>query len=450
MQSVGMLLALCILIGGVTIQSSVEMRAQRAIAVFLFTVILWLTNPVPVSISSVLSMVLLPTLGVVDSFDAAVGGFASRLVFFLLLLFLIGDTISTVNLDEHVAGHLLSSSSTPRRSYQLLVRNVLWLSFIMPSGIARTVTFAPVVQSLNRRYEIGRTNNFLRSSFLLLGQLNPIASLALMTGGGMAILSSEIIRTAVTPITWLEWALYMTPPIVFVYTVSAVTLARLYPINDTETVGEIDHDAGLSREQRIVAAVIAATILLWIVGSIVGLSTIVPPMLAVVVLAAPGVRIITSADVRDVNWGVLLLFGAVFSLIDALTATGAMQLIIQSLLDLIPLETFPAWLALTSILGGVLLLRLVFSTASACLAITLPVTMSLASSLALHPLFTAFSVVIVVASTTLLPFHLPTVLIVKEEYPTLRNRDVFVVGLLALSVSTVAIALSWTFYWPML
>lgn len=447
---VGVILSLSILLIGLVLPSGIDQQAQLAITVFLFTIVLWLTKPIPLSISSILSVTLLATLGVVDSYAMAVSGFSSRLVFFLLLLFLIGDTISTVNLDDYIASRLLSSSSTPKRTYNRLVGNVLLLAFIMPSGIARAVTFTPIIRRLSDQYEIGKTNNFLRSSFLLLGQLNPIASLALMTGGGMAILSSEIIREAGIPITWLDWALYMAPPIVLVYVSAALVIVYLYPVDNSETVDENLEDTELTGEQQLVGATIAIMIALWIIGSIVGLSTIVPPMLAVTILAAPGIEIITAEDVRKVNWGILLLFGAVFSHIDALSQTGAMELIIDSLLDLVPLGGFPMWLAVASILAGVLLLRLLFSTASACLAITLPVVISLTSSLNINSLYTAFSVIIVVGSTTLLPFHLPPVLIVKEEYPALRNRDVFAVGLLALFSGVIFSTLCWLVYWPML
>ncbi len=449
-EALGVVLAGVVLVVGTQVSIVDDAAAQRAMAVFLFAVVLWLTKPIPLGVSSVLSVTLLAVLGVVDSFGAAVAGFASRLVFFLLLLFLLGNAISTVGIDEHVAARLLTARTTPRESFGLLSRNVLVLAFLMPSGIARTVTFVPIVSRLNDLYELDRENNFLQSSYLMLGQVNPIASLALMTGGGMALLSSEIIRRAAAPISWLDWAAYMIPPVAALYVASTLTIARLFPIDDVETVAVEEMSTALSRDQQIVAAVMAATILLWVVGSVAGFSTIIPPVLAVTVLAAPGVRVVTEQDLREVNWGILLLFGAVLSLIDVLSNTGAMDLLVGSLLGAVPLASLPAWVAIALIVGGVVLFRLLFSTASACLAITLPVTISLAESLQFDPLFAALAVVITVGSTTLLPFHLPTVLIVAEQYPSLRNRDVFTVGVVTLTYAVLVVALSWGLYWPLL
>lgn len=451
-QLVSVGLAVVVLFAGVALDTGVAVEAQRALAIFLFAVILWIGQPVPLAVSSVLSVVLLPVMGVTPTVSAAATGFGSRLVFFLLLLFLLGDTIANVGLDEHAAARLRTAKSTPRRSYALLARNVLLLAFVMPSGIARTVTFAPVVKQLNAQYDLGNRNNFLRSSFLLLGQLSPIASLALMTGGGMAILSSELIRAELGAFSWLQWLVYMAPPVVLLYGLSTTALKALFPVDDTTTVrsGDLDEHATLSPPQKLVAAVIAMTIGLWAIGSLTGLSTLLPPMLAVTVLALPGVRIITPREIRAINWGILLLFGAVFSLIRVLTETGAMDLLVTGLLDAVPLATYSPWLAIAAIIAGVLAVRLLFSTASACLAITLPVAMSLAETIRVDPLLLSFTIVIVVGSATLLPFHLPTVLIAREEYPPLRTRDVLLVGLLALTTSLVVVTLSWLFYWPLL
>ncbi|UWG46330.1 Na+/H+ antiporter NhaD or related arsenite permease [Halanaeroarchaeum sp. HSR-CO] len=449
--AVGALLALAVLLTGIFLETSLSVTAQRSLTIFVFAAVLWVTKPVPLGVSSLLSVVLLPLLGVTDTFDAAATGFASRLVFFLLLLFLLGEAITKVGLDEHVARQLLTASSTPKGSLHRLSGYLLTTALFMPSGIARTVTFVPIVDRLNDLYELSERNDFLRSAYLLVGQINPIASLALMTGGGMAILSSEIIRIDIRAITWLEWLVYMLPPIVVIYGVSALVLAEVFSVNDTVTVS---HTAAstvdITHDQKVVAVVITATIALWVIGSLTGLSTIVPPMLAVVVLTAPGVRVLTEQDLRTVNWGILLLFGAILSLIASLKQTGAMAFLIEWLLGLVPLTTYPVWLAIAIVLFGVVLLRLLFSTASACLAITLPVIITLAETLSIEPLFFAFSTVIIVGSTTLLPFHLPTVLIVNEHYSGLHNRDVFFVGLLSLVVASVVTALSWWLYWPML
>jgi di/tricarboxylate transporter len=465
-------LAVLVLAVGFLVPTGLSYPAQGALAVFCFAIVLWLDGSLPLSVVSVLSVTLLVVLGVTDSFTEAAAGFASRLVFFMFLLLVLGGAISTVGLDRWVASRLLSGSSTPRRSYWLLARDVLVLSLFMPSGIARTVTFVPIVERLGERYGLEPTDAFQSSSFLLLGQLNPVASLMIMTGGGMAILSSEIIRTT-TPVSWLGWFVFMMPPAVLIYALGALAVTRIFAIDDSvraepaaspdgggdpETGGvdaapATDDDlAGpteLTRDQRVVGGVMVATILLWVVGSPLGLSSIVPPLLAVCLLAAPGVGVVTTRDVRKVNWDVLLLFGGVFSLTKVLESTGAIAAVVDALLSVVALDLLSTPAAVTAVLGFVLVVRLFFSTASACLAATLPVVLSLAPVVGVDPLWLALSAVTLAGSTTLLPFHLPTVLLITERHETPTTRHILLLGLANCCFCALALLLAWTLYWPL-
>jgi len=453
---------------GISVPLGIGYRAQGSIAVFVFAIVLWLTKPLPLSVVSVLSVTLLVVLGVTETFGQAAAGFATRLVFFMFLLLVLGGSISKVGIDTYVASRLLSGSSTPRRSFWYLSRDILVLSLLMPSGIARTVTFIPIVEQLRERYELDPSDSFQLSSFLLLGQLNPVASLMIMTGGGMAILSSEIIRTT-TPISWLEWFLYMAPPVVVIYVLGTLTITRLYPIDDdtrpadlsvTETNGGEcpldqfeacgDEELTLTRDQRLVAGVMVTTILLWAVGSLVGISSIVPPLIAVCVLAAPRVEIVTAADIREINWEVILLFGGVFSLTKAMESTGAIAAVVDSLLVVVPIQLLSTPGAIVTVLGFVLVVRLFFSTASACLAATLPVILSLSPVVGVDPLTLSLSAVIIAGATTLLPFHLPTVLLITESHETPTTTDVFVLGVVNLVFAALVIVLAWTLYWPLI
>ena len=202
-----------------------------ALAVFGATVILWITKPVPYAVSSLLSVVLLYALGLTDTFQAAVSGFASTLVFFFVTLLLIGRSVAKVGLDDRVADRLVTPTSTPAGSIRRLAAAVLLLAFVMPSGLARTVTFMPIVDRINDVYGLGDRSAFRRLGYYVVGHVNPLASLVVMTGGGMPIVTSELVNTMVRPFTWVEWVAYMSPPIVFLYVTSVVAAGLVYRVD---------------------------------------------------------------------------------------------------------------------------------------------------------------------------------------------------------------------------
>jgi solute carrier family 13 (sodium-dependent dicarboxylate transporter), member 2/3/5 len=454
----GLSLALVVLIVGVVSPSPDGMthEIQLVLTVFFFALILWLTKAIPYALSSVLSVTLLFTLNITDTFEEAVIGYASTLVFFLFVLLLLGNSISKVKLDERVAKGLLSSQSTPRRTIRSLASNLLVLSFLMPSAMARTVTFIPVVRRLATAYGLEQNSEFTRSSFILLGHVNPIASMALMTGGGMAIITSEIINSTIRTVTWVEWAIAMIPPTLALYCLSAISAERIYGVNDTATV-EQDSDGmklakeeapPLTRDQRIVGVVMIGAILGWIIGSFVGLPTIVPAIGAGAILALPGIDIITTDDIRDVSWGVLFLIGAMFSILNVMETSGTLVYVVDGITQHVSFSSLPMWQAVTSLLVLAVCIRVFFSTASAAIVIVLPIILEFGEIVGANSLYLALSVLIIIGSTTFLPFNTSAVLISFDRGP-LTNREVVGFGFVTMCLSTIVIALSWLFYWPL-
>jgi solute carrier family 13 (sodium-dependent dicarboxylate transporter), member 2/3/5 len=439
-----------------------EPDMQSVLAVFLFTVILWVAKPIPFTVSSILAMGLLFALGITDSFDEAVSGFASELVFFLFLLILLGNTIAKTGLDERVARRMLSATSTPRGSIRSLSINIFGLSFFMPSAVARTVTFIPIVKRIAGVYGLGTKSHFEKSSFFILGHVNPIASMALMTGGGMAIITSEVIRTSVRSITWVEWAIYMIPPVTVLYVLAAISAGRVYTVDDTKTIAEAATSNALSeavtsdegtgqpwaRDERIVAWVMGGTVVAWVVGSFVGIPTILPAILAVVVLSLPGVGLVTAEDVAGVSWGILFVIGAMFSILNAMETTGALDFIIESTVAVIPFGGMSLWQVVAVLLAVAIVMRTFFSTASAAITVVLPLVIEFGSVLGVNQFYLALSILLVVGSTTFLPFNTTAVLLSFDRGP-LNTRDVFFFGCITMVYALIVIPLAWMFYWPL-
>ena len=459
-REVGILVSIVILVVSVFAPTLVglEHEMQLVLGVFGFTLVLWLTEAVPYVISSTLAVVLLYAFGLVDTFGAAVQGFAETLVFFLLLLLLLGGAIGKVGLGKVVAGRMLSTQSTPRSTVRSLGAHMVALALLMPSAVARAVTFIPVVNRMNDAYGLDQEDPFRRASFIVLGHINPIGSMMLMTGGGMAIITAQLIDDAVRPITWVQWAVYMIPPMLLLFALSTVSAMYLYRLDDDRTIdaSTLDEsmtaavegeDDSLNRDQRIVGAVMLGAVAAWIVGSFLGVPTIVPAVIAVAILAAPGIDIVDRELIAEVSWGILFLIGAMFSILEVMETTGTLDLLISVLIETIPFNAMAPWLVIGTLLAIAVFIRVWFSTASAAIVVTLPIIMEFGAVLGINQLFLALSVLIIVGSTTFFPFNTTSVLLSYDRGP-LNLREVLGFGLVTMVHGTVIIGISWQFYWP--
>ncbi|WP_128904272.1 SLC13 family permease [Halorubrum amylolyticum] len=476
----GIWISIAVLVGGIFAPplGGLEREMQLVLAVFLFALVLWLTEAVPYVVSSTAASVLLFALELVPTFEDAVSGFASTLVFFLLLLLLLGGAISEVGLGRIVAGRMLSTRSTPRTTVRSLATHLFGLSLLMPSAVARTVTFIPVVNRMTDAYGLSDDGTFRRACFIVLGHINPIGSMMLMTGGGMAIITSQLINESVRTITWVQWAVYMIPPMILLFWLSTVSVLVVYGVDDDLTLesGERDGDASsnggqpedetgdafdadgigdssdggvtLTRDQRIVSVVMLGAVVAWIAGSFVGVPTIVPAAAAVAVLSVPGVGIVDRDLIADVSWGILFLIGAMFSILDAMETTGTLDYVVETLIEVVPFAAMAPWLVIGTLLALAVVIRSWFSTASAAIVVALPIIMEFANVLELNRLYLALSVLIAVGSTTFFPFNTTSVLLSYDKGP-LGLREVLVFGLVTMVHGVVVIALSWLVYWPL-
>jgi anion transporter len=455
----GLLVAAGAVVAGVALPppAGVERDVQLVLSVFAATVVLWVVKPVPYAVSSLLCVILLYGSGVAGSFRAAVGGFASTLVFFFLLLYLISTSIAKVDLDEWFARRLVSTTTTPRSSVRRLASTILLLAFVMPSGFARTVTFMPIVDQVNDLYDLDDDSPFRRFGYYLLGHVNPILSMSLMTSGGMAVVTAELINDMVRSFTWVEWAVYMAPPVIVLYIGCLVAALRLIGVDDAlELADRPTPDGGdpvpdaradhLTRDQRIVVVTMTLATAAWIVGSFVGVSAIVPAMAVVFVYALPGVGIITAEDISDISWGIVFLLGAMLSLLDVMRSVDALDRIVDAMVFVVPSDG-PTVVAFAAVFGVAIGVRAAFSSSAATFVVLFPIVLEFAEAFGFDPLFTALGLMVVMMTTVPFPFNLAPVLVAYDEGP-LSLTEVFGLGLLTLSLAVVVVVGSWAVYWP--
>ncbi len=427
----------------------VDRQMFLCLSIFGSGLLLWQTRVIPYTVSSLLIVSLLFISGISPTFEEAAVGFSSTLFFFFFVLLVLGNAIAKVDIDGYAAQHLLKTSNDPSHSIRRLGGYLLAVSFLMPSGLARMVAFTPVVEEMNTIYGLDSDSSFLTSSFLILGQLNPVASISLMTGGGLPIIGSALIRSSGYSIEWLDWAIYMAPPTMFIFVTGVVCARVLHPPDSrtekAETVSTEHSD--LTREQLIVGAVMGVTLIAWAIGSIIGIPTILPAIGAVAVLSAPHIRVFSAEDIKDVNWGILFLIGSMLSLIEALESTGAFDWIIRVISAVIPFSIIDPWLILGLIVCFMIVSRLLFPNGSTCLIVVMPIIINFAEIYNLNVLYTSFATVLIIGSTVLLPLNIPPALLASNK-GHVSTRNVFAYGIVTMVISVISVTIAWNVYWP--
>ena len=169
-------------------------------------------------------------------------------------------------------------------------------------------------------------------------------------------------------------------PMVFVMLIVAwYIVKKLFPFSKKTIELEISGDTEWNWRTWVVAITFLVTILLWIFGKdLFGINANTVAMLPIAVFAFTGV--ITSEDLRDIDWEVIWMVAGGFALGLAMNGTGLAENAVES----IPFSHFnPIVILIMSGLICYLLSNFISNTATAALLIPILTVVAIAASCAM-------------------------------------------------------------------
>lgn len=411
-------------------------EARLAAAVGGLLAVWWVTEPIPIPVTSLLPIVLFPVLGVADV-AATTAPYANSVVFLVLGGVLLGLATQRWNLHRRIA--LLTVLAVGTRPSQVVFGLMLASAFISAwvSNTATAVIMVPIATSvlgLFTRGEKASASQVKLGLAMLLGVAYgvTIGSMATLIGQPpMALMRGYLAETHDITIGFAQWMLVGVPFAAVLLVVAWLVLTKLVFRADSEEIpggrtlirSELDSLGALSAEERRVMAVFGGAVFFWVAMPLLAAIPAVAagaPWLSriddtsVAVLAAclmfvipakrePGALLSWSAT-SDVPWGVLLLFGGGLSLSAQFTQTGLSAWIGESVGGLAGVS--PLLLMLVIVLVCMGLTELTSNTAMA--AAFLPIMGAIGVGVGIDPLLMSIAVTLAVGSAFMLPVATPS------------------------------------------
>ncbi|MEK7772873.1 MAG: SLC13 family permease, partial [Deltaproteobacteria bacterium] len=132
---------------------------QKAIAIFILCLVFWVTNAVPLAITSLFAIVLVPLLGVLTKRDTY-SLFGNEAVFFILGAFIIAGAIMHSGLSTRVALKIMDRfGGSPRKLLLSVFLLAASLSFFMSEHAVAAMLF-PIVLEISKSLNLrpGKSN----------------------------------------------------------------------------------------------------------------------------------------------------------------------------------------------------------------------------------------------------------------------------------------------------
>lgn len=420
---------------------------QAVLGTTLAGTILWVSEAVPLGVTAVLVLVLLGLCPGLRLPDVA-GGFASDVTFFLIGAVAIGAAVETSGLAARAA-HFLSrrARGSPTRLYAQMIAGFPILALMIPSAITRNAILIPAYRDALTAMGVGQAGRAGRAVMLALGMLNPLASSALLTGG----ITSITAATLLGGFSWLTWFALMAVPY-YVLLILGATYLRLmvgrFEPGDPRQDAPVQRNPFSSPELRTLA-VLAITSVLWLTDHLHRLSPAIPALLGATLLLLPGTGVLTWKTLEArLSWGLMLTVGTSLSLATLMTRSGAAAWLGQLFLNHLSALASAPLVLIASLILGTALVHLAITNLAACIALLLPINITIAESAGLNPLVTGLIITMVVDAVILYPVQTASNLMAYES-GYFDRIDVRNLGLGMLSL-TILVSLLVLPYWALL
>lgn len=440
----------------------------------LLMAIWWSTEPVPIGVTALLPLILLPLIGQGDVTTAA-AAYANPLVFLFLGGFLLAAGINRWGLHRRLAYSVVSAIGTEPRRLVLGFMVACGMLSMAISNTAAVVLMLPVATSVTAALALAHggddvnVHRFSRALLLGLAYSASIGGMGTLIGTPPnALLAGYLAESHGIDLSFAAWALVGVPLVLVFLPLAWLVLTRVAfqvsaafsaSMSADDLVSKLADHAPMSPAEKRVAIVFSAAAALWITRPLLNRLPVLANLSdAAIALAAAFVLflipnglagrhqfLLSWKDARDIPWSVLLLFGGGLSLASAMDRSGLAQWIGTGLASIDGLTPYAFLILLTFTV--VMLTELASNTAT--VAALLPVVATMASAAGIDLIVVAAAVALAASCAFMLPVATPPNAIVFST-GELRVADMMKAGFYMNILSVVLVATAARLFAPVL
>ncbi len=321
--------------------AGVDPRGWHALGLLIPVIIIWATEAIPSGMASVFFLAIIVGFQIVKP-GTAFAGFTTHLPWLMAGAFVLGAAMEQSGFSKRMTYWLLSRL---RGVWGLVIAAYASNIFLIgvPSSSARAAILAPILNSIMS--SIGRPTDSKLSRFLSFNFINATVNLlsVLSLTGGAANVVMLALYTQLTGKTlgWTEWLVLMfLPTIILMGATCAASAMFAWPeaelaakLQDSAAAKEAYAKLGpMTANEWKVVGMFVLVVLLWVTGSWTHWD---PGFVAIFVaglLFVPDIGVLKPKAVRDVNWDIFMLIGAVIGIAGILNETGMIKVVSDALI----------------------------------------------------------------------------------------------------------------------
>jgi len=440
-----------------------NITASRMLAIVVLMAFLWITETIPLGITSLFPIIMFPIFGI-DSTAKLSANYMNSTIMLFLGGFFLSIAMEKWNLHRRIALSILNLTGTSKYSiiFGFAIATAFLSMFI--SNTATVMIMLPIAMAIIIKVEANGNNlvgnKFAIALMIVIAYSASIGGIATLIGTPPNLVLMKVYETSfpdLPKITFASWLFFGIPlslgmMVLMLLMISFVFLRKLPNdlISKTEIQDQLISLGKMSKAEAKVLGIFLLIVLMWIFrepikldwftipgwGESLGLGKLIDDGTvgifgAVILFLMPAnfndlsIKLLNKESIKLVPWEIILLFGGGFALASGFESSGLSK---QIAMQLEYMHNLPS-LLIIFVISGIVTTLTEFSSNTATAATMLPVIAAMAKVMETDPLMLMIPAAISASFAFTMPISTPPNAIVFSS-GRLKIKDMLFTGIL--------------------
>lgn len=374
---------------------------QRMLAVFVFAVVVWITEALDYAVSALVIAALIAVLlglspdiadpemliGTSRGLSTAMSGFSSSALTLVAAALFLSTAMTITGLDRCIALKVLSRVGS--KTSHVVIGGIVvatLLAFLVPSATARAAAVIPIMMGIILAFGAEKQSRFAGLLIITTVQAVSVRNIGIKTAAAQNMVAVGFLQSELgQDITWLEWFIVAAPfSLVMSVGLYFIMMWMMPPEHEhlpggTLAISQSLQDIGpMSRDERLLLGISLLLVFCWATeGVLHDFDSSTTTVVAVALLFLPGIGVMDwkSANPK-IPWGTIVLFGVGISLGTALLQTGAASWLAEIAVDWFSLSYLSPLAILAALAAFLIVIHLGFASATALASAMIPIVIA--------------------------------------------------------------------------
>jgi len=396
--------------------------AKMVFGMFVWFIVLCITQSIPNWVAGLSLMVLMPLFGVWTEADTlAMLGYDG--LWLIITAFVLSAAMEKTGLAKRIALFLICKLGRSAKAviWVLMIANII-TAFAIPSTTARGFLTLPIIMMAIEAFKSGdpvSDTNFGKIMALQGTHGNLLPTCLVLTGTTSQILTVTFLKDmAGADITYSDWLIGGLPANLVGILASLILAGIIFPYKNVkgsnekfqEMVGEYDKLGKFSGQEIKCAIILLFIIFMWAMdGKHMGMfgfqfSLFMTSIVGAVILAFPHIGIVSWKEIK-IPWDMIIFSAGAYSAGLALDDTGLASWILNKLFGSLGLENLPFFAVYAIVIFIAQASGFIFNSKTIRCTVMIPVIINLANVCGVNPILLALPAGYTMCDTICLPMN---------------------------------------------